>query len=892
MTRCFFLSSVFWSLCLVVFLSTLPDRLSGQKRHDPGQRSPEFLDSLRRQIAGFRQKGDEKALADHLLEVSLQYSYNANAIDSVLKWQREAQRIYRNLRDTSGLLRVNNALQSSLLLVDRTQEMAEVLRQNLHLSQHDQDTLQHIINQLGLGYYFLENPELGHQDSAHYYLAEAVATATRYRDTLHLMIAHSELGRYYLTIAPDLASAKKHLDQALFLLPHSGEEEAFTPFLQFTMGEYYQKAGQFRQALPFFHRTVDAAHQFEDWNLIAVACEKMAVCYQEIGDYEQAYEQIRQVMKWQKIIRDREQMETIQRIEAEYGLQRKNDQIALLNKEQELRQQRLQRQQQLTRAGIVFSLAVLLIAGLIIVVVLQRLRANRHKAQQEALLKKRLQDFYTNVTHELYTPLTVIQASAWDLPDSWPEKDRILRNSEQLVAWTNQLLLLSRAEAGFIQPHYIHGDLIAFLRRVAEPFRYLAKQKGLDFVLDTQSLDHFSTDFDPAKLQQILTNLLSNAIKFTRPGDAITLRLTFFAKAAQWQVDVADTGPGIAPDQQDRIFERFYQQEGRTGQGGVGIGLAVVREWIDLLGGTISVQSRVGEGTTFSLSFSHTVQAQPEHFSDYLSEPDLAWPHSLETKENSRPAGKDNPLVLIIEDHLDLVALLRKRLNNRYRIISASSGEEGLDKALSAVPDLVICDVMLGTMDGYQVTDALKNDFRTNHVPVVLLTAKNTQAEKLTGLRRGADAYMTKPFDPDELDLRIDQLIRQRQQLQLRWSVKGQAEHAYNSQQEQNLQQIHDFLEANLSREDLSVADLCRAMGVSRMQLHRKLKALTGFSTAQYIRHYRIEKAKHLLVETQIQISEIAYQVGFRDPGYFSKQFRALTNMSPSQFRSTIDSEK
>lgn len=886
MARCLFFSSVFWSLWLVVFLSALPDCLSGQKRNDPELRSPDFLDSLRRQIVVFRTKGDRGALASHLLEVSLQYSYNANSVDSVLQWQLEAKQIYRSLQDTSGLLRVNNALQHTYLLVDQPEMMGKALRENLQLSRVYQDTLQYIINQIGLGYFFQENTASGPIDSARYHFAEALKISTLFRDTLHMMIAHSELGRYYLTDDPNLAFAKKHLDQAMALLPYTDEQQAFVPFMQFTLGEYHAMAGQYREALSFFRRAIEAAQTFEDWALIAVTREKMASCYQELNDYSKAYQQIREVMRLQEIIRDQEQLETIQRMEAEYDLQRKNDQIALLQQEQELRQQRLQRQQQLTRLGIVFGLAVLLIAALTILVILQRLKANRQRAEQEEKLKQRLKDFYANVTHELYTPLTVIQGSARELPDQLPEKGRILRNTQQLVDWTDQLLMLSRAEAGMIEPHWINDDLFAFFRVVIEPFGYLAEQKGLDFSWSVGPQSTWYTDFDPDKIQQILANLLSNAIKFSRSGDSVTVRLNADQPNRQWTLIVQDTGPGIAPDQHDRIFERFYQEEQASYQGGAGIGLSVVREWVDLLGGTIALESKIGEGTTFRLTFPHRDQAPSETFINFLDKPDKGITREKDILDQHVPAGQESPLLLIIEDHADLVAVLRKSLSARYRVMAATTAEEGLDKAFSTIPDLVICDVMLDEMDGFAVMHALKKDYRTNHIPVIILTAKNTRADKLLGLQEGAEAYLTKPFDPDELDLRINKLIHQRQQLQLRWSASGHTEHREGSAKEQYLQQVHELLEARLSDESLSVADLCKATGMSRMQTHRKLKALTGFSPAQYIRHYRIEKAKYLLAKTQTQISEIAYQVGFRDPGYFSKQFRALTDMSPSQFRS------
>lgn len=409
-------------------------------------------------------------------------------------------------------------------------------------------------------------------------------------------------------------------------------------------------------------------------------------------------------------------------------------------------------------------------------------------------------------------------------------------------------------------------------------------------------------DFDPDIIEEILSNLLSNAVKYTPNGGDVYVQLetklrTDKESAEYLVINVRDNGIGIAEDKLPNIFDRFYQADDESTRKaeGTGIGLALVKEYLNLINGTTHVKSKVGTGTEFILNIPVTKDA-PLKRADYkitkkkdqlITETfDSSGKHEKEIFEDS---SDELPLVLIVEDNNDVVEYLKSILVNEYHIAVASDGNEGINESLEKVPDIIICDVMMPEKDGYEVCRTLKEDFRTNHVPIIMLTAKADTDSKLTGLEYGADAYIIKPFNKKELLIRINKLIENRQKLKDKYSEMIFS--ASNGKKPKGLNEIflHRLLgnlEMNYHDESYSIGRLCFDTGVSRTQLHRKLLALTGKTTTDFIRHFRIRKAKELLLTSDFNVSEIAYHVGFKDPNYFTKSFTKETGVTPSRFRS------
>ena len=548
------------------------------------------------------------------------------------------------------------------------------------------------------------------------------------------------------------------------------------------------------------------------------------------------------------------------------------------------------------------KLCYLLLAGAMLYG-LYRFLLNRQLEQAEAQRLKELDQvktrLYTNITHEFRTPLTVIQGMAdkvVEKPDKWLDRgiSMIKRNNQKLLRLVNQMLDLAKLESGKLELNLVHADVIPFLYYLVESFHSFAEAQGVDLQM-LPELENLEMDYDPDRLTDIASNLLSNAIKFTPEGGHVYISI--LRNNGSLVLIVKDTGSGIAPDELPHIFDRFYQaDDSTTRQGeGTGIGLALTRELVQLMGGSIQASSRPGAGSTFTVVLPIRKKASlHEHvFKGATAIKNLVVANQGEAMPFvDQVAGENLPHILLIEDNTDVVSYLMSCLEADYRISVAHDGEEGIQKALEMVPDMIISDVMMPMKDGFEVCYALKNDIRTSHIPVILLTAKADVASKLTGLRRGADAYLTKPFNEEELLLRIENLLELRKQLQQRYTSTDQTfqEKLVESNEELKLEDtfIHhfrSFVMENLDNYDLDVEMLCREMGMSRSALHNKLKALTDMSTTEFVRFIRLSKACDWLTSTELNISEIAYKTGFQNPPYFTRVFGDLYGMSPKEYR-------
>lgn len=534
-------------------------------------------------------------------------------------------------------------------------------------------------------------------------------------------------------------------------------------------------------------------------------------------------------------------------------------------------------------------------------------RAKNEQAKNQRLreldeLKTRL---YTNITHEFRTPLTIILGaanptlgpsgqSAMPLEGKGGRLDLIRRNANRLLRLVNQMLNLARLEAGAMPVNKVRGNLLPLLRYFLDSFKSMAERKNVRLHL-LSNRPALEMDYDPDKIEDILANLLSNAIKFTPPGGDVYITadcLETKAAGPQLVLKVRDTGVGIPPDKLGFIFDRFFQAHTDPPhvEEGSGIGLTLVKEYVKLLGGDISVQSASGKGTEFAITLPITQNAeagmpvQQGAFS-LEEEPEIDFAFAL------APATEksEKPVLLLVEDNPELRHYLHTFTAPHYQVQLAHNGEEGITRALELVPDVIISDVMMPVKDGFELCRTLKNDFRTNHIPIVLLTARVDTESKLAGLEKGADVYMAKPFQPKELLLRLRKLIELREKLKIKYSL-SRPETAAGDRQPTGLdevffKEIHKHLEANYSNEDFGIEALCTAMNISRVQLHRKLIALRGQSASHFINGFRLEKACALLRTTRKTISEIAYEVGFRDANYFTKVFAKTYGSTPSEWR-------
>ncbi|MFK7776344.1 MAG: ATP-binding protein [Saprospiraceae bacterium] len=508
--------------------------------------------------------------------------------------------------------------------------------------------------------------------------------------------------------------------------------------------------------------------------------------------------------------------------------------------------------------------------------------------------------FYTNITHEFRTPLTVIMGMSDNIKNHSQEKKLIQRNSKNLLRLINQLLDLSKLESGKLNLNLVHQDLIVYLQYLTESFYSTAMAKNIRLVFHSEEKE-VMMDYDEEKIQQIVYNLLSNALKFTPD----TGKIIFHASRMEedglplLKLKVKDNGIGMLPENVDRIFDRFYQGN-RTDTNpseGTGIGLSLTKELVELMEGRIEVESQIGEGTEFTLYLpiksahvNSTVLSKDEKSLVQNDQSNLVAPVESQNEENEEAETLSVaafPDLLIIEDNPDIIIYIKSILKNNYNIQTAKNGNLGIEKALDLIPDIIISDVMMPEKNGYEVCDILKQDERTSHIPIILLTAKSNQSDKIDGLKHGADAYLTKPFDKEELLIRLKKLVDIRQQLQLRYGNNPNAKTTsdpVDSIEDIFLQKLHEQIQIHLSDAQFGVPQLAETIDLSQMQLYRKLKALTGKTPSQFIRSYRLQQALDLLQTGNLNVSEVAYDVGFSDPSYFSRMFHKEFGKNPSHF--------
>ena len=552
--------------------------------------------------------------------------------------------------------------------------------------------------------------------------------------------------------------------------------------------------------------------------------------------------------------------------------------------------------------------AYLLFGSTVLAVIMgiYRLLLKRQLAVAETLRLKELDaiktKLYTNITHEFRTPLTVILGMVDQVrtnPSDWLKKgtETISRNADHLLKLVNQMLDLNKLESGKLALHPICSDIIGFLRYLIESFHSFAESKDIHLHFLSKHTE-FEMDFDPERIQDVLSNLLSNAVKYTPAGGDVYVTVTA-DHDRQLAIEVKDTGFGIGEEELPHIFDRFYQADAsstRRGEG-TGVGLALTKELVVLMGGAIRVNSVPEQGTTFTVLIPVSRQAARSEvvitgISSGWKQAEVA-PDSLPSLSDNISANVDLPIVLVIEDNADVVQYIASVLDQRYQLQIARNGREGIDRALEQTPDLIISDVMMPEKDGFEVCNTLKKDPRTSHIPIILLTAKADIASKLSGLKKGADAYLSKPFDKEELLIRLQKLLESREKLRHYYLSLASSDNQYTLTEttiEEKLEnefvrQVRETIEAHIAEPGFTVDELCRKIGMSHSQLHRKLVALTGLSFSKLTRSLRMNRAKELLKNQELTIAAVAYDAGFSDPDYFHRVFKKEVGMTPTAFR-------
>jgi len=524
--------------------------------------------------------------------------------------------------------------------------------------------------------------------------------------------------------------------------------------------------------------------------------------------------------------------------------------------------------------------------------------AENAKVEHEAKLK-----FFTNISHEFRTPLTLILAPVEDLLDNGKIKDNLVRqelnlikkNTFRLLRLVNQLMDFRKIEGSKMEIRASEQNLISFLSDIMGSFEKMAAKRKIDFRLIT-SEPQLNVWFDVNMLDKVIFNLLSNAFKFTKDRGRIYIHVKISGNE-KVGIIVEDNGVGMTQAEVQHVFEIFYQAEGSYKTLGTGLGLALSKELIHLHKGTISVQSEQGKATKFLIELplgrdhlkEKEISDDPADELSLLRNREIPEENNIEGTEIQQKIAPREQTVLLIEDNKDLSNLVEQKLLEYYSVVKAADGNEGLKIAFDQIPDLILCDIMLPGKDGLEIASVLKSDFRTSHIPIILLTAKNTTEQQIEGIKAGVDAYITKPFNLKYVEETIRTLLRNRAILREHYTselpVETNAAANPNKLDKKFVTEFTAYIEEHYGNSTLNVEDIAKDMGMSRVQLYRKVKALLGFSVNEYIQQIRLNKAKFLLRRNDLTVADIAYHVGFSSPTYFSTAFKAKYNQTPMEYK-------
>lgn len=508
-----------------------------------------------------------------------------------------------------------------------------------------------------------------------------------------------------------------------------------------------------------------------------------------------------------------------------------------------------------------------------------------HAAEQQNLKTEYLHNlnetrsrFFTNITHELLTPLTVIRGISGRIEGNQKLKYKIANNSNHLIELVNQILMISKRESGFIKYDPALVNVISYFKYITDSYNSIANDKHISLNFYSEINDLFM-DIDPEKVKTVLGNIIMNALKYTPMYGKVIVVVK--RHEDQLLVSINDNGIGMDEITQENIFDRFYQS-GKIADGGAGVGLSIVKELCEVMDVAINVDSQIDVGTQFQLVFDITAHAEPLSDS-FINFEEFNGEHIVDDEILKHPISTATKTVLLVEDNNDVADYIMQVLALNYSCTHLRNGQEALEFALTSIPDIIITDIMMPVMDGIDLLRILKNDITTNHIPIIVLTAKITEQDKLIAIQSGANAYLTKPFSEAELLIRIDALLaaQERSQAQI---VTNAILEIQDTKDEHNtfLNTILETIESNISNENLSIQELCDAVNLERTQVYRKLKAISGKSASQLIKEVRLEKAKSLIENQELSISQVAYACGYKDVSYFSKSFKKYFGMRPS----------
>ena len=609
----------------------------------------------------------------------------------------------------------------------------------------------------------------------------------------------------------------------------------------------------------------------------------------ETGDFASALENFKMSEMFQDSIHNMQKLNQIINLRMNYERDKNRRHIADLNLNSEME---IQQKTTIIRAYIASIIMLILLSGALFYAYIQRTKSNKILKNINHIRNT----FFTNITHEFRTPLTVIlglskhmqTSNNLELEETVSFMKAIERQGSHLKKLVNQLLNMSKINAGMGNPQWYRGDIVAYIGMVVDSLHLFAKSQNLKLTF-IYSAPNIEMEFIPNYISDIVHNLLSNAIKFSRSGEEIIVNLSKI-KNKHVIICVTDSGIGINENDLEHIFDLFYQGRNSEESTGSGIGLSYTQQMVEYMNGKIKVDSVEGKGARFIVKLPIRTQSE-EKIPDILIDTQKNNPAD-HTANKNKPSSGDNKLdysytLLLIEDNEDVILYIKSLIPTDFNVITASDGKEGLDVASEIIPDIIVSDIMMPSKDGFTLCSDIRNSPLLSHIPIILLTAKSSQDDRLKGLKHGADAYILKPFDSEELLTQIETLLENRKILKEKYKdiiLNKEVTHN-NDLSLEFLQKATNIVYNEMHNSDFTTVSLADKLSISSSQLNRKLSAVSGYTPSVFIMKLRIEYAKRKLATNNKPIGEIAEECGYSDIAYFSRTFKKMTSFSPSQFR-------
>ncbi len=855
---------------------------------------------------------DSNAYADCLGDIGYLYTLKNDAKNALINLI-EAREIYRKTGGRKNLALLYNRFASLYQSQNLFDSALAYYKKSLEINEATGFRLGCSVNLINMGNIY----EAMHDyKTAISYCRQALEIKEKLGDKQGIGKCLNNIGAAYMNLGK-VDSAIEYHEKALAIATEcNGFVDIAMGYIN--LGFDYQKGRDYRKAVTYASKGLEMAKKANDLVLTRESARVLFESYESLNNYRDAFRYHTMFMQYSDSIVNKTNLKALTEIEAKYNMVSKEKVITDLKIDKNRQELKLQTLKGWYYLGIALFLALLMLA----LFFYYRSRVSRKLSQKLKEINEMKSHFFANLSHEFRTPLTLMLGPAEKLMETARPEDKVMlemihRNASRLLFLDEQLLEFTRIDSGNEKLRLFSGNILLPLKALTESFFVLAEQKDLQFSCSFPE-EPVEAFFDTDILEKVTGNLLSNAFKYTPAGGSVKLSVSAGKQsdfgdvrgqgepglASYVRIDVRDTGIGIPDDKKELIFERFFQLNHNPGNttGGVGIGLALTKELCKLHHGTITVESTVGKGSLFSiylpLNTNKFLLSELKESKTYVSpeqntyhpEPVMeALTENWMVEEYDPGIAEENslPLVLVVDDNKDMRTYIREILSDRFQVMEAESGDTGFREACTSVPDLIITDVMMYPVNGMEFCRNLKIDESTSHIPVIMLTALSGSQEKIEGLETGADDYITKPFNTRELLARIDNLVNQRKKLRQLFSSAMNIEPgaiSVTSADEKFLKRLISLTEDNIDNPDLDIEFLLRNISMSRSQLHRKIKGITGQPITGFIRIIRIKRAAQLMEKKFGNVSEIMYAVGFNNLSYFTKSFRSIYNMTPSEF--------